>query len=213
MTNEDFIKSISLEGEIWKDVVGYEGYYMVSSKGRVVSLGRTIRFFDSFREKEPQLISDMSNEDRYNCMTLKVDGTKKPALIHRLVAEAFLSNPNNYRCVDHIDGDKTNNNVSNLRWCSDLINQNNPVTRAKQRKTLKDKDSKFAPQKIVGIKADGSIVVYETMCEAKCDGYLQSMISECCNGNRKHHKGMRWMRYCDYEALTNKSKNDLPNPN
>jgi hypothetical protein len=82
MTNQEFIESISLPNEEWRDVVGYEGFYMVSSKGRVVSLGRTIRFFNSFREKEPQLISDVSNEDRYNCMTLKVDGTKKSALVH-----------------------------------------------------------------------------------------------------------------------------------
>lgn len=201
MTNQEFIESISLPNEEWRDVVGYEGYYMVSSLGRVISLGRIIHFFNTFREKEPQLISDVSNEDRYNCMTLKVDGTKKSALVHRLVAEAFIDNPNKYRCIDHIDGDKTNNNVSNLRWCSDFINQNNPVTRAKQRKTLKDKGSKFSPQRVVGIKADGSIIVYNTMCEAKHDGYSQSMISECCNGNRKHHKGMRWMRYSDYETL------------
>lgn len=207
MTNEEFIKSISLEGEIWKDVVGYEGYYMVSSHGRLVSLGRHVRYGSVLLPKQPKLISDTSTFNRYNKAVLKVDGTKKSVNVHRLVAEAFLPNPLGYRCIDHIDGDKTNNHVINLRWCSDLINQNNPITRAKQRTTLRNKGSKFAPIKIVGIKEDKSIIVYNTICEATKDGHLQSMISECCNGKRSMHHGIRWMRYTDYENLINKSKN------
>lgn len=207
MTNEEFIKSISLEGEIWKDVVGYEGYYMVSSHGRLVSLWRRVRYGSVLLPKQPKLISDTSTCDRYNNVVLKVNGTKKSVHVHRLVAEAFLSNPLGYRCIDHIDGDKTNNHISNLRWCTDLINQNNPVTRAKQRATLRAKHSKFAPIKVVGIKSNGEVVIYDTICEASKDGHLQSMISECCNGNRNIHHGIRWMRYTDYENLINKSKN------
>ena len=207
MTNQEFIESITLEGEEWRDVVGYEGYYMVSSFGRVVSLGRTIRFFSGNKFKPPHLMSDVSNANRYNKVTLKVNGTKKPIEVHKLVATAFLSNPYSYRCIDHIDGDKTNNHISNLRFCTDMQNQNNPVTRSKQRETLKAKSSKFAPIKIVGIKDDNSIVIYETMCEAVKDGHSQSMISECCNGHRLHHHGMRWMRYSDYETRVSMSKN------
>jgi hypothetical protein len=207
MTNEEFIKSVSLEGEIWKDVVGYEGYYMVSSFGRLASLGRLVRFGSMLLPKAPKIMSITSTNERYNKAVLKVDGTKKSVNVHRLVATAFIPNPNNYRCIDHIDGDKTNNHISNLRWCSDLINQNNPITRAKQRTTLRNKGSKFAPVKIVGIKEDKSIIVYDTICEATKDGHLQSMISECCNGNRSMHHGIKWMRYTDYENLINKSKN------
>lgn len=207
MTNQEFIESIALEGEEWRDVVGYEGYYMVSSFGRVVSLARSIRFFRSQKIKPPHLMSDVSNIDRYNKVTLKVDGTKKSIEVHRLVATAFLDNPYNYRCIDHIDGDKTNNHIDNLRFCTALQNQNNPITRKKQRTTLITKSSKFAPIKVVGIKDDNSIVIYETMCEAVKDGHNQSMISECCNGYRKHHHGMRWMRYSDYEAQVSMSKN------
>ena len=212
MTNEEFIKSISLEGEIWKDVVGYEGYYMVSSFGRVVSLSRNIKFFNTIKKKDAKLMSNVSKPDQYNSVVLKVDGKKHCVRVHRLVATAFLCNPNNYRCVDHIDGDKTNNYISNLRWCSDEINQNNPVTREKQRRTLILKKSKFAPKKVVGIKKDGSIVIYNTICESKKDGYIQSMISECCNGKRKHHHGVFWMHYSDYKKSISMSKNSIPNP-
>ena len=207
MTNQEFIESISLPNEEWRDVVGYEGYYVVSSIGRIVSLGRTIRFFDSFKEKEPHLMSDVSNKERYNRVVLKVDGKKQSCDVHRLVATAFIANPNSCRCIDHIDGDKTNNSVKNLRWCSDFENQNNPVTREKQRKTLLQKSSKFAPRKVVGIKPDNTIITYETMCEASKDGHNQAMISECCNGHRKHHHGIVWMYLSDYETLINMSKN------
>lgn len=203
MTNKEFIESVSLEGEIWKDVVGYEGMYMVSSFGRLISLGRWILQFHKHIYKSPIVMSDTSTQDRYNRVVLKVDGTKKSVDVHRLVAQAFISNPNNYRCIDHIDGDKTNNNVSNLRWCTDKQNQNNLITREKQRKTLISKKSKFAPKSIVGIK-DGIVILrYDTMCEAKKDGFNQSMISECCNGKRKHHHGYEWAYSLDYELNTN----------
>ena len=194
--------------EEWKAVKGYEGLYEVSNTGKVRSIDRVIvrKNGKAMKCKGKELfftvskVGIRSTKPRASVQLWK-NGKAKLIYVHRLVAEAFIDNPNKYRCIDHIDGDKTNNNVSNLRWCSDFINQNNPVTRAKQRKTLKDKGSKFSPQRVVGIKADGIIIVYNTMCEAKHDGYSQSMISECCNGNRKHHKGMRWMRYSDYETL------------
>ena len=146
MTNEEFIKSVSLEGEIWKDVVGYEGYYMVSSFGRVASLRRFILRIGKYVYKNPSIMSDVSTENRYNKVVLKVDGNNKSFSVHRLVATAFMTNQHNLRCIDHIDGDKTNNNISNLRWCTDLQNQNNPITREKQRNTLINKKSKFSPK-------------------------------------------------------------------
>ena len=201
MTNEEFIKSVSLEGEIWKDVVGYEGYYMVSSFGRVASLGRFILRFGKYVYKNPSIMSDVSTENRYNKVVLKVDGNNKSFSVHRLVATAFMTNPHNLRCIDHIDGDKTNNNISNLRWCTDLQNQNNPITREKQRNTLINKKSKFSPKSVVGIKEGCPIIMYESMCEATKDGFIQSMISECCNGNRKQHHGYKWMYKLDYDKL------------
>lgn len=207
MTNEEFIKSVSLEGEIWKDVIGYEGFYKVSSLGRLSSMGRFVKFGSKFLYKDPSLISDTSNENRYNKATLKVNGKKKPVNVHRLVAEAFLPNPHNYRCIDHIDGVKANNQIDNLRWCSDLQNQNNPITRIKQRKTLIDKKSSFAPKPVVRIDENGTTTVYATACETKSFGFNQSMVTECCKGNRKHHRNYKWMYLSDYENLINKSKN------
>jgi hypothetical protein len=209
MTNQEFIESIALEGEEWRDVVGYEGYYMVSSFGRVVSLSRVVKRGFGNQFKEPHILSINAKFDKYKKVTFNVDGQHKTFDVHRLVALMFVHNPhpNDYYCIDHIDGNKHNNLYQNLRWCNDEQNTNNIITRRKHRESLVTKKSRFAPIKIVGIKSDNSIVVYDTICEASKDGYLQSMISECCKGHRKTHRGMRWMRYSDYETQVNMSKN------
>lgn len=207
MTNEEFIKSISLPNEEWRDVVGYEDFYMVSNQGRVISLCREVRRFNTIVNKPTQILSTSAKEGNYKKVSFYVNGTHKTIDVHRLVALAFIPNPNNYPCIDHIDGNKHNNNVSNLKWCNDLQNSNNPITRKKHRDLLISKSSRFAPVKVVAIKDDGSVAVYDTICEATKHGYSQSMISECCNGKRKHHGGMRWLRYSDYETLINMSKN------
>lgn len=202
MINEEFIESVTLKGEEWRDVQGYEGYYKVSSYGRVISLYRLVKYGSKWLPKPPIIMSDVSTPNRYNSVILKVNGKKESRQVHRLVANAFIPNPNNYPCIDHIDGNKQNNYVSNLRWCNDLQNQNNPVTREKQRHTLKENGSKFAPKAIIGINEKrGDILFYPTMCDARKDGFLQSMISECCNGNRKHHHGYKWMYKEDYDKL------------
>ena len=93
--------------EIWKDIVGYEGLYQVSNFGRV----------KSFHRKEPIILKPLVTRKGYLRVEL-YDGTNSQLrLIHRLVIEAF--NPNNTNLqVNHIDGDKSNNKLSNLEWCS-----------------------------------------------------------------------------------------------
>ena len=98
-------------GEIWKPVVGYENLYEVSNLGRVKSLkdnkGR-------YREK---IKSSSDNGRGYLNVYLCKNGKGKRCYIHRLVAEAFLDNPNNYPIINHKDENKQNNHVSNLEWC------------------------------------------------------------------------------------------------
>lgn len=100
--------------EIWKDVEGYEGLYQVSNLGRVKSLAKWYGF--SYRDEK--IVSQVRNRQGYVILTLRKTGSKRQVFMHRLVATAFLDNPIGYPQVNHINGDKTDNRVDNLEWCT-----------------------------------------------------------------------------------------------
>lgn len=99
--------------EIWKDIRGYEGYYQVSNFGNVRSVDRV----DSHCRNLKGRILKLSN-GTYKSVTLSTNNVCKNHSVHRLVAEAFIPNPNNLPCINHKDEDKHNNNVNNLEWCT-----------------------------------------------------------------------------------------------
>ena len=104
--------------EEWRDVVGYEGYYQVSSLGRVRSVDRyTKAGYGSTKLSPGKMMSVSANKrNGYIEVGLRKNGNKKQFGVHRLVAQAFIPNPDNLRYVDHINGDKHDNRVENLRW-------------------------------------------------------------------------------------------------
>ena len=102
--------------EIWKEIKGYEGLYEVSSEGRVKSTGKK------------KGIMRPGTSKGYLKVGLTKDGIRSMFRVHRLVAEAFIPNPDNKPEVDHINGDRKDNRVENLRWMTHKENNNNPVT-------------------------------------------------------------------------------------
>lgn len=110
--------------EIWKDIPGYEGLYQVSSLGRVKSLQRYIRYSTGRVQLLPERILKNSQQSTgYYTVGLYDSNHKSKTLsVHRLVATTFLDNPNNLPEVNHSDGDKSNNAVTNLEWCTELYN-------------------------------------------------------------------------------------------
>lgn len=104
--------------EIWKDVVGYEGLYQVSNIGRVRSLDRTV--FNNGNKSMNLIKGCMMNprriRDTYLIVNVCRDNIHKKLFVHRMVATAFIPNPENKEQVNHIDHDKLNNHVSNLNW-------------------------------------------------------------------------------------------------
>lgn len=123
MTNKEFLESITLDGEEWRDVIGFEGYYMVSSLERCISLNRV--YEDNNRSSKyikQRLVSFTMVANNYLQYRLWKNNKQYNVSAHRLVATAFIPNPNNYPEIDHIDTNKTNNSVSNLRWCTRTMN-------------------------------------------------------------------------------------------
>lgn len=118
--------------ETWKQVVGYEGLYEVSNLGRVRSLDREIvaeRGGKPFRYKmKGRIIAPQERKHGYLSVCLygkeSKNGRFHQVSVHRIVAEAFIPNPNGYSEVNHIDENKQNNSLSNLEWCDHIYNTN-----------------------------------------------------------------------------------------
>ena len=108
----------SIMQEDWKDISGYEGKYQVSNKGRV----KSILFINNQTVKKQDKIMKQQLRNNYLIINLSKNGKRKQYSRHRLVAQEFIKNPNNYNIVNHKDYNTQNNNVNNLEWCTQKQN-------------------------------------------------------------------------------------------
>lgn len=212
MNNEDYLRSISFPGEEWKPVVGFEGLYSVSSFGRVTSLYRTIPSgTGGYKELKPQLQGAMLAGKGYFQVKLYRNNKEQHCYIHRLVAEAFINNPNNYRYVDHIDTNRLNNAIWNLRWCTSSMNNMNPITTGKRyiANARNPKTQRWITKPVVRISMDNpdDVKFYPSVSATHLDGFNPSSISAVCRGDRKSCRKYKWYYSDDYNNLINKSKN------
>ena len=180
------------EGEIWKEIQGYEGLYAVSNYGRIKSLERKIpckgkggsRSYVIVHEKIKTL-SD--NGHGYCIIILSRSNRPKICYVHRLVALAFLPNPLNLPCVNHKDENKTNNNVSNLEWCTYLYNNMYGTAKTRMKKTRIENDQNRA---IDMYDMKGNLLKhYETAYHIERDGLSRRAVYNVCNGRTKSYKG------------------------
>lgn len=189
--------------ETWKDIVGYEGKYQVSNLGNIRSL-------NFHRSHETKIMKCILDKDGYSIIMLYKDGKGTIYKVHRLVAEAFIPNPNGFPCVNHKDENPSNNDVTNLEWCTVAYNNNYGHRRDRLSKSLKglntwtrgvpksaDTRKKIGlgnSRKVIQMTLEGDpIKEWGSMTEAANSlGCKHSKISECCRGNRKSHGGFRW---------------------
>ena len=112
--------------ETWRDIPNYEGLYEVSDKGRVRTKEGKVTYtkHHGVREWKSRVLKEKNKKGREVRVDLWKDGKPKSFLVHQLVGFAFLSNPNEYKSINHLDGNPRNNDVDNLEWCDHHINNN-----------------------------------------------------------------------------------------
>ena len=113
--------------EIWKDIIGYEGLYQVSNMGNVKSLDRWVKAKGNGKQFYASQPIKIKYPNNYAYVFIYKNNKLKSHRVHRLVAKAFLPNPNNYPFVMHMDNDPKNNCVENLQWGTNSMNQKHAV--------------------------------------------------------------------------------------
>lgn len=171
--------------EIWKDIAGYEGKYQVSNLGRIRSLDRIVYNQGRHYFQNGKILKAGSQKSGYLFVTLYKAGKRKEYLVHRLVAQAFIPNPNGLSQVNHKDEDVTNNKVENLEWCTAKYNCNYG--------TRNEKIAKKAGKKVIQLTLDWQAVhVWSSAHECARAGFNFGSVCACCRGERNMHKGYRW---------------------
>lgn len=157
--------------EIWKDIEGYEGLYQVSNYGRVKSL----------HKKTEKIRNQHMGTNGYKVISLYKNGIEKTHSVHRLVAIAFIDNPENKREVNHIDGCKINNCVDNLEWVTPSENIRHAVDNG-----LNSGASKASEARKRKVKCVTTGKIYDSLLEAESfTGAAYCNISKCCRGKKK----------------------------
>lgn len=169
--------------EIWRDVIGFECLYQVSTNGRVRSYDRAVAYPRGQRgiavKKGKVLSPKVTQTGYYEVVLIGADGARHSKRVHRLVAEAFIPNPDKLPYINHIDENKQNNNVTNLEWCTPKHNSEE-YTRKRCLFTQCDLSGNF-------IKDWNSMTEAALAVKGTKHG-----ISKCCAGKLKTYRGFIW---------------------
>lgn len=194
--------------EIWKPVVGFEGFYEVSNKGRVRGVEHYVPTFNKGTLYQQivygKILKPSQKSDGYLAVDLHKNAVRKTITVHRLVATAFIPNPDNKPCVNHLDEVKTHNWVENLEWCTVYENLHYGTGPERRSLTLKQhwangeihRRPNHKIKKVAKYSKGGELLtVYQSFTEAVkalgikgCDAH----VCQCLNGQRQTAYGYRW---------------------
>ena len=190
--------------EKWVNIENHPSYF-ISNFGRVFS-----------KKSNKVMKNRVVSKNGYQQITLD----NSQLLVHRLVAQAFIPNPNNLPCVNHKDENPGNNDVRNLEWCTYKYNSNygtNPSRHSKQMldrynndpnwksdciKRLAEIQKKKRKRVVQLDKFNNYLKTYESSYATEKDGHISVHVCDCANGKRKTHHGYKWIWECDYLDMT-----------
>lgn len=173
--------------EHWKDINGFESIYQISDLGRVKALPKIIYYKNGKTQKRKErILKEQFGSTGYKFVILQDSGKRVTKYIHRLMAEAFIPNPDNKPYVDHINTIKGDNRLENLKWVTVFENMNNPLTL----QHLRDKEQENF-HSVKGIKGD-EVIYFEALADAKRAGFHPNAIKMCIDGKISQHKGYKW---------------------
>ena len=190
--------------EIWKEIKGYEKLYAISNFGNVKSLKKSWITYN-YKSKthytittEERILKPSISKCGYKQINLSKNDKKSGKLIHRLVAETFIPNIDNKKCVNHKDGNKLNNNVENLEWCTYKENSIHAWKNNLQKSYLKGKYGKShnLSKSVIQYDLKGNFIkewdcISDVTRELKIDS---GRITKCCKKQKYCHSagGYKW---------------------
>lgn len=187
--------------EIWKNIEGYPNY-------QVSNMGRVKRLSTGYYRRTEKILKPQLQNNGYLHIKLSQKDKTKCILVHRLVAQVFIPNPNNLPQVNHINENKTDNRVENLEWCTQKYNINYGNGISKRVKTNKEngtykKVGKGNTKSILQFSKDNSFIrKWDSIIDVQRElGYDNRQICSCLKNRQKTAKGFKWVYADDYERI------------
>lgn len=175
--------------EVWKQIKGYEGLYEVSNMGRIRSVGRSVPVRGGFAYRNARIRKPNKKRNGYYGLLLSRNHKNNNFLVHRLVAEAFVPNPNGLPQINHKNEDKSDNRADNLEWCTEKYNSNYGTRMDRIRKN----NPRLKGKSVLCIDEFGKTInSYESIQSVKKDAHNPALVYMCCVGTRHKHHGYIW---------------------
>lgn len=177
----------------WKDIKGFEGLYQISNLGNIKSLKRYVKNKYGYRVVNEKILKNQINSKGYYSVVLRKENKTFTKEIHRLLAIAFIPNINNDKYINHKDGNKLNNSLDNLEWCTCQYNIKEAYRLGLNRYTNLI-NFKNLPKKVLQIDKDNNLIAeYDSIREAsRITGICYNSISLNCQGKQTKAGDYTW---------------------